>query len=298
MQQKLTLVIGSKARSSWSLRPWLFLRHHEVPFEEILIALNQNDSRARILDHSPSGKLPCLLHGSLRVWESLAICEYAAETLALPLAWPLDPAARAMARAMTAEMHAGFAEMRRELPFDALRAPAPQAHGEKAQEEVQRIRALWREARTTHGRGGPWLFGKFGIVDAMFAPVALRFHGYALPLEGAEREYMYHVLMHPAVQAWLDAAALEVPVEESTAQETQESAAERTSEIAVAVAEPVAPTPPSSRYVDDPDEALEMPPSAADQRDAAAAPAPTAASGPKPAAAADPTKLKSIIMPP
>jgi len=230
MQQKLTLVLGSKTRSSWSLRPWLFLRHHEVPFEEIVIPLDQKDTRARILDHSPSGKVPCLLHGPVKVWESLAICEYAAETLALPAAWPMDPSARALARSMTSEMHAGFEKLRRELPFDALRKPAPQALGPQAAEEVARVRALWREARSQHGRGGPWLFGRFGIADAMYAPVALRFHAYGVELDGAEREYVFNLLMHPAVQEWLDAAAQEHPAQEPPLAETL---AERTAEILV-----------------------------------------------------------------
>ncbi|HSW14777.1 MAG TPA: glutathione S-transferase N-terminal domain-containing protein [Solimonas sp.] len=220
--QKLTLVIADKSRSSWSLRPWLFLRHHGVEFEEVRIALGRPDTREHILEHSPSGKLPCLHHGALRVWESLAICEYAAETFALPLAWPLEPAARAMARAMAAEMHAGFAELRHELPFDTLRPPMPQAYGEKAAVDIARIRALWREARQLHGQGG-WLFGKFGIVDAMFAPVALRFHQYQVPLDGIEREYMFQMLMHPAVQAWMDGAATEeLPVREGPLERTAE----------------------------------------------------------------------------
>lgn len=249
MQQKLTLVLGSKARSSWSLRPWLLLRHHEVPFEEIVLPLGQPDSRARILEHSPSGKVPCLLHGPVKVWESLAICEYAAETLALPQAWPLDPAARALARAMAAEMHAGFADLRRELPFDALRKPAPQAPGEQAAADIARVLALWREARSRHGQGGPWLFGRFGIADAMFAPVALRFHAYAVTLDGPEREYVYNVLMHPAVQEWLDAAAAEQPQEP-----VAETPAERTAEFMVE------PEPPAAgRYVDDPSETQESP---------------------------------------
>lgn len=250
MQQKLRLVLGSKSRSSWSLRPWLFLRHHEVPFEEIVLPLGQPDSRARILEHSPSGKVPCLLQGPLKVWESLAICEYAAETLALPLAWPLDPAARALARAMAAEMHAGFADLRRELPFDALRKPTPSTPGDQAMADIARVLALWREARSRHGQGGPWLFGRFGIADAMFAPVALRFHAYAVALEGPEREYVYNVLMHPAVQEWLDAAAAEQPQDP-----VPESPAERTAEFAVAAdaAEPDA----VRRYVDDPSEIQE-----------------------------------------
>jgi glutathione S-transferase len=314
MQQKLTLVLGSKSRSSWSLRPWLFLRHHEVPFDEILLPLGQADSHARILEHSPSGKVPCLLQGPLKVWESLAICEYAAETLALPLAWPLDPAARALARAMSAEMHAGFADLRRELPFDALRKPAPKAVGEQAAADIARVRALWREARSLHGRGGPWLFGRFGIADAMFAPVALRFHAYAVALDGPEREYVYNILMHPAVQQWLDAAAAEQPLE--SVEPLQETPAERTAEF---LPEPAAPA--EARYVDDPAETREAPLASTHRdlpapappggeslaellapRDPAARPAPaplpvieSQAGEPLPV---DPVKLRSFILPP
>ncbi|HEY0974698.1 MAG TPA: glutathione S-transferase [Solimonas sp.] len=205
----LTLVIGSKTFSSWSLRPWLLLQHHQVPFQEVLVALNANDTRARILEHSPSGKVPLLRHGERRIWESLAICEYAAETLLLPAAWPMDPDARAFARAASAEMHAGFADLRSELPFEIHREPARKACSARAAADIARIRALWREARTRFGRGGDWLCGRFGIVDAMFAPVALRFFVYDVALDGPEREYMKTVLMHPAVQAWMAAAKQE-----------------------------------------------------------------------------------------
>jgi len=221
--QNVKLVIGSKTRSSWSLRPWLFMKHHGLRFDEIVIPLGQSDTRKRILEHSPSGKVPCLRHGSIRVWESLAICEYAAETFALPRAWPLDPAARALARSMATEMHASFADLRRELPFDTQRSPVAQKVSDAAEADIRRVRALWRQARARHGDGGPWLFGQFGICDAMFAPVALRFHQYQIPLEGPEREYMFQVLMHPAVQDWLD--------DSSSDGMEGELAGERTSEL-------------------------------------------------------------------
>lgn len=205
----IKLIIGDKNLSSWSLRPWLFLKHHGVPFEEVLVKLNQPQSRAKILAHSPSGKVPLLIHGRTRVWESLAICEYAAETFALPGAWPMDPATRGWARAVATEMHAGFADLRKELPLACSRAPAEQPYSEKAAADIARVRAIWREARHKHRKYGEWLFGKFGIADAMYAPVAIRFHVYAVALDGPERDYVCSMLMHPAVAAWMEAAAAE-----------------------------------------------------------------------------------------
>lgn len=208
----ITLVIGSRRKSSWSLRPWLFLQHHGVGFREVLIELDQPQTRENILRYSPSGRVPALLSSEFAVWESMAICEFAAEWFALPGAWPMLPAARAMARAIANEMHAGFADLRRELPFDAGRQPTPVAIGDRAQADIARIRGLWRSARTRFGGEGPWLFGNFGIVDAMYAPVALRLHQYAVPVEGPERDYCEAVARHPAIEAWVERAAFEKPL--------------------------------------------------------------------------------------
>ncbi|NGY06417.1 glutathione S-transferase family protein [Solimonas terrae] len=218
----MTLYIGSKRLSSWSLRPWLLMRHHELSFAESVISLDAPDTHARILTHSPSGRVPALVDGDIRVWESLAICEYVAETCALPRAWPLLPAARAMARSISQEMHAGFADLRRELPFNACREPERTSISVAAEVDIKRIRQLWREARRNYGTDGEWLFGKFGIADAMYAPVALRFFIYDIPLDGIERDYMHSVIMHPAVQQWMEAATLEHPGGESTLDRTQE----------------------------------------------------------------------------
>lgn len=218
----LTLVIGSKTFSSWSLRPWLFLKHHHVAFDEVLIALNTDDTRKQILEQSPSGKVPVLHHDNRCVWESLAICEYVAETFGLPSAWPLHPDARAFARAAATEMHAGFTDLRSELPFEANREPERKVYSARAAADITRVRKLWREARTRHGAEGEWLCGRFGILDAMFAPVALRFFVYDVPLDGAERDYVDTVVLHPSIQAWMEAATLENPVREGPNARTQE----------------------------------------------------------------------------
>lgn len=265
----IRLVIGDKTRSSWSLRPWLFLTHHGVPFAESVIELDRPETRVQILKDSPSGRVPVMVHGDVRVWDSLAICEYAAETFALPRAWPLDPAARAYARSIAAEMHSGFAELRAELPFDPTRKPAKKMVSNKAAAEIARIGAIWREARMHWGKGkGDWLFGAFGIADAMFAPVALRFHTYGVQLKGAEMDYVFSVLAHPAVQEWVEAAEGEVDRRQHNA---EESPLERTAEL---------PLPPALESV----QTVNKPA------------APAAGSSAKPAAA--PVKIRSVILPP
>jgi glutathione S-transferase len=220
----LRLVIGDKTRSSWSLRPWMFLTHHGVPFAESVIELDRPETRVQILQHSPSGRVPLLIHGTIKVWESLAICEYAAETFALPKAWPLEPAARALARSVAAKMHA---------VFDPTRKPEKRQVSDRAAADIARVGEIWREARGNWGKGrGDWLFGAFGIVDAMFAPVALRFHTYGVQLKGAEMDYVFSVLAHPAVQEWVEAAEGEI---ESRNFRPTESAVERTAELPVPV---------------------------------------------------------------
>lgn len=204
----LKLVIGTKNLSSWSLRPWWFMRQHQVPFEEILIDLDQPGTHEQIQRYSPSGKVPVLVDGDIHVWESLAICEYVADRLELADAWPREWSTRAHARALAYEMHAGFSALRQELPFDATRRPQPLTPSEPAMADIERIRSIWRECRTRSAGDGEWLFGAFGIVDAMFAPVAVRFHIYAVPLEGPERDYVQTVLASGALREWIGGAFL------------------------------------------------------------------------------------------
>ncbi|MEQ1502051.1 MAG: glutathione S-transferase family protein [Myxococcota bacterium] len=203
----MKLVIGDYALSSWSLRPWLALTVGGVPFETEVIRLNQPDTKARILARSPTGKVPALrLDDGTVVWESLAICEVAAE--ANPSLWPESPVARAVARSVACEMHAGFATLRQEHPMNVT-IRTPKAPSPTVVAEVGRIRALWAGVREAYGAGGPFLFGRFSIADAMFAPVVTRLRTYAIPTDPGS-EYCAAVWALPAMAEWERRAAAEV----------------------------------------------------------------------------------------
>lgn len=204
----LTLVIGNKAYSSWSLRPWLLLADAGIDFEEVCIPLYRDDSAAALARWSPSGKVPVLRDDGVTIWESLAIVEHLAERFPERCGWPRDPAARATARAASAEMHAGFAALRAQMPFNC-RARKRLTLDAAAVQDIARVQALWRDCRGRFGAGGPWLFGAFSPADAMFAPVALRFATYGTPLDDTARTYVATVESHPAVQRWIAAARLE-----------------------------------------------------------------------------------------
>jgi glutathione S-transferase len=199
------LVIGNKNTSSWSLRPWLAMRVAGIPFEEINIDLRASDAKARILTYSPSGKVPALLAGGRVTWDSLAILELLAERR--PALWPRAAAARALARSVSAEMHAGFQALREHCPMDFLRR-APKARLPKpVAADVRRIVAIWQNCRTRHGSGGPFLLGRFSAADAMYAPVASRFRTYLPDLapygdDGTAQAYVEAVLALPAVAEW------------------------------------------------------------------------------------------------
>jgi len=203
----LTLVIGTKRYSSWSLRPWLAARWAGLAFDERLIELRRPETKAEILALSPSGKVPLLIDGAVKVWDSLAICEYLAELAPEAGLWPADPAARALARSISAEMHAGFPTLRQTCPMDvALDAPLAEI-GEDLGREIARLDALWAESRTRFGAGGPYLFGaRPTIADAMYAPVATRVRTYHLPLGPLAQAYADALLADPALRAWIDAA--------------------------------------------------------------------------------------------
>jgi glutathione S-transferase len=209
---KLTLVIGNYNYSSWSLRPWALLRHLGLDFAERRIALDTPGFAAEVARYSPAGKVPVLIDGELTVWESLAILEYASE-LAGGRGWPAERAARAAARAVAAEMHAGFAALRSAYPMNIRardrRVPmtAPLAAA------IARIDALWSDCRRRHGAGGPWLFGAYSAADAMYLPVAFRFQTYGTTGLGAEAHaYLATALADPMLEPWVRAASAETEI--------------------------------------------------------------------------------------
>lgn len=204
----LTLVIGNKTFSSWSLRPWLVLQHLQEPFRERHIRLYQPDTRQQLLAVNPAGKVPVLFDGSLRIHDSLAICEYLNELFPSARLWPEDRADRAEARAVCAEMHSGFQALRSEMGFD-LSLRIEHAPSDACAADIRRIVDIWTALRDRHAADGPWLFGHFTIADAMFAPVVCRFLCYGIPLDGPAQAYADHVLADEAMQAWFDAAEAE-----------------------------------------------------------------------------------------
>ena len=203
------LVIGNKNYSSWSLRPWLLLRHFGVGFEEVRLPLDTPQFADEVLRHSPTGKVPALHDGDVQVWDSLAICEYANERWLDGRGWPKDLAARAMARAAAAEMHSGFVALRTQLPMNSRRTPDAYRGDAAAQRDIDRVQGLWRQLRDAQGDGGEFLCGDFGIVDAMYAPVAVRFDGYGVPVDAVARGYMDALFALPAMREWRAAAAEE-----------------------------------------------------------------------------------------
>jgi glutathione S-transferase len=206
-------LIRGNANSSWSLRPWLCLKHADIPFEEHVIQLGLPDTSARIREHSPSGQVPMLIDGSVRVWESLAICEYVAELRPAAGLWPADPEARALARSVSAEMHAGFQALRTSLPLQfSLQFPLPaklDSFAAAVRNDIARIGEIWQDCRRRFGASGPFLFGTFTIADAMFAPVVSRFRTYNVPLDTTNQSYSDTLWSLPTMQEWLSEARRE-----------------------------------------------------------------------------------------
>jgi glutathione S-transferase len=206
----LTLVIGNKKYSSWSFRPWIAMKVAGIPFEEIVISLDAADFKARVSKISGNGKVPTLVDGTVHVWESLAILEYLAEKYLATNLWPADSQARAHARAIAAEMHAGFIPLRRHCPMSFRRPVKKRELTPEAAADIQRIDTMWSECRTSFGQGGAFLFGAFGAADAMYAPVVSLFETYAVEVRPISRAYMEAVIALPAWQEW-KAAALKEP---------------------------------------------------------------------------------------
>jgi len=209
---KLTLVIGNKNYSSWSLRPWIFLRHHQIDFEEKWVSLFVETTAEELAEYNSGFKVPVLKDGELIVWDSLSILEYMSEAYLDDKGWPDDIKARSVARSISAEMHSGFFNVRNELPMNCRKKFENIKLSQGAEREIQRIAGLWRRCRNVFGSNGEWLFGNYSIADAMFAPVALRFSGYGISLSGVEAEYVESVLKHPGIIEWVEAGKLETEV--------------------------------------------------------------------------------------
>ncbi len=205
-----TLVIGNKNYSSWSLRPWLALRVAGIPFEEIRIPLYGPGSKQQILRHSPAGKVPVLVAPEVTVWESLAILEYLADRHPEAALWPADSAQRAHARAVSTEMHAGFAALRANLTMNVRKTFPDHPATPDVMADIARIQAIWKEC--LQRSGGPFLFGAFGNADAMFAPVVTRFITYSIKADAASARYIAAIRALPALNEWYDAARGETEV--------------------------------------------------------------------------------------
>ncbi len=213
---KLTLYVGNKNYSSWSLRPWIALEACGIPFEDVVIPFDFENGNPKFRDISPTGRVPVLHHGDVRVWESLAIIEYAAELFPKAGLWPEDPAERAVARSYSMEMLSGFQALRNACPMNMRREKRGIEVSKAVADNVERIETIWREAVARSG--GPFLLGRFAAADAMFAPVVNRFEVYDLTRNPGSLEYMDAVKTHPAFQKWQEAALAEtwvVPEDEA-----------------------------------------------------------------------------------
>ena len=212
----MQLWIGNKNYSSWSMRPWVLMRHFDLPFEEVMVRFDAMtaDSRfkQRIAQVTPAGRVPVLVDGDLVVWDTLAIAEFLAERYPAHALWPRDAKQRARARSLCAEMHAGFSALRSHCPQN-IEARLPEvgarllAEQPAVRDDLQRIGQMWSQALAASG--GPFLFGEFGIVDAFYAPVGGRIRTYALPMPADAQAYIERVFAIPAVAAWVREALAE-----------------------------------------------------------------------------------------
>ncbi|MBO6506444.1 MAG: glutathione S-transferase family protein [Kordiimonadaceae bacterium] len=207
-----TLVIGNKNYSSWSLRGWLALKHAGLEFEEIKIDLYTPESKPELLKHSPTGMVPLLKHGDVRVWDSLAIIDYCARLAPDKFWWPESDAAYAYARSITSEMHSGFFALRNHAPMNLRAHFAGLDLSEEVEADVRRIEALWTEAREAYGAKGDFLFGEFSAADMLYAPVVHRFNSYGIEVNDTCKAYMVAVLRQSFMQEWAAAAAEETAI--------------------------------------------------------------------------------------
>jgi glutathione S-transferase len=209
----LSLLIGNKNYSSWSLRPWLLLKQSGLEFEELRVMFHSADFAPRVRAFSPAGKVPALRHGAISVWDSLAICEYLNEAFPEQRFWPHAPEERALARAISAEMHSGFMALRGQMPMNVRAVGRRVKSTPELEADIARIAAIWRDCRARSAARGPFLFGAFSIADAMYAPVAFRFATYGVALGPVEAAYGESLRRLPALTEWAAASAAEIEVE-------------------------------------------------------------------------------------
>jgi glutathione S-transferase len=207
----LELIIGNKNYSSWSLRPWLLMTHFKLPFKETKLPLDTPEFYRRIVDYSPTSRVPVLLDGGETIWDSLAICEVVNERYLDGKAWPDDLKTRAAARSAVAEMHSGFASLRTQLPMNCHRFVDDYRWKDDADIDIARVKVIWQDLRTRFGGGGDYLCGEFGLIDAMFAPVCIRFRAYGVAMDDGTNRYVNAIYSLAAMQAWLADAKLEPP---------------------------------------------------------------------------------------
>jgi glutathione S-transferase len=203
------IVIGNRNYSSWSLRGWLALKKSGAVFTVKRLAIDTPEFHREIGRYSPTRRVPALHHDGLVVWDSLAIAEYANETFAGGALWPADAAARAQARAASAEMHAGFPALRAQMPMNCRATGRSVPATAELRVDIERVRTIWHACRERFAAAGPWLFGRFSIADAMYAPVASRFRTYGVVLDGIEAAYATQLLGDADVRSWFAAAAVE-----------------------------------------------------------------------------------------
>ena len=208
----LTLIIGNKNYSSWSLRPWIFLKQKQIEFTEKRVALFTESTAYELLQYNSDLKVPVLKDDDLIIWDSLAILEHLSEKYLDSKGWPSDPDARGLARSMSYEMHSSFPNVRNELPMNCRKKFNNIKLTAKAEHEIERICMLWRQSRIPFGEDGEWLFGEYSIADAMFAPIAIRFNGYGIALDEMAANYVNTVINQPYIQEWIEAGTNETEV--------------------------------------------------------------------------------------
>ena len=206
------LIIGNKNYSSWSLRPWILMKDKGINFDEVIVYLYKDETKLELLKYSGSAKVPVLVDEGVSIWDSLAICEYIADSYPEKNCWPSNVETRAIARSISHEMHSGFFELRNTLPMNCRKKMVFKLITTELQEEINRICEIWSMCREKFASRGDYLFGDFCIADAMYAPVVLRFNSYGIKVGAVEQQYMDTILQHPFMREWIDAGIKETEV--------------------------------------------------------------------------------------